>query len=94
MTEQAVPVFIVDCHLAASGLDLTFLSTDFARENGVRRVSISGLRMTNASLVDLEPFFDGREVVELLGCRECGCPCYPEEGACPEWASVRCVMSS
>lgn len=86
----------MDCRFDMSGMDLGFLDEEFARRTGVRRVVFRGLRLQESriGLADLEPFFDGRETVELTGCRNCGCPCRPEDGECPEWATVRCVMSS
>lgn len=77
-------------------LDLRFLSKRFVAETKVRRVFIENvtIRGTPVGEAELAPFFDGRETVVLTGCRHCGRPCYLEEGSCPDWASVWCVMSS
>ncbi len=77
-----------------SRMDLSFLDESFVAETGVRRVLMFELRMKNSHIGarDLAPFFDGRKAVRLIGCKYCGRPCPAEDGVCPEWASVGCVM--
>jgi len=98
-----VSVWLTDCHFErrlgdpsdVSLFDLSFLRGDFAERNGVRELRIEGVTVCHpVTRQELEPFFDGREVVNLVGCRHCGRPCDPEHGICPDWAAAACVLSS
>lgn len=91
---SGIAVVIMDCSFTDAGLDLTFLNKEFVEKTGASLLAFSNLNMRGVRLgaENLEPFFDGREAVELVGCRHCGCPCYPEDGVCPKWAAYLCVL--
>lgn len=97
---RSVRVWVTDCVLSGpSGkplLDLTFLDEDFVARTGVKRLFITGVKISEngVGIRELGPFFDGRRTVRLVGCRFCGRPSDPGTRACPEWSVAACVLSS
>lgn len=94
--KETVSISVTDSSFDNSSLDMMFLDESFVAETGVRRVFLFEVHLKNTIVgaAELAPFFDGRKAVRLIGCKYCGRPCPAEDGFCPEWASVGCVMSS